>query len=150
MYRPIIEPTAGGQVSTWLETEHDDHKPSKKININFKKVVPEAKIPTRATANSAGFDLYALESVTVVGGKGNFIVRTGICIKLLPKTYGRIAMRSGLSINQHLAVSAGVIDRDFLAELKVIVFCTHTEHSYTIKAGERFAQIILLKLQKPH
>ncbi len=56
-------------------------------------------------------------------------------------------MRSGLAVREHLAVSGGVIDRDYVGELKVIV--SHnggSKSSYTIRAGERFAQILIKKI----
>lgn len=131
--------------------------------ILFHKLNVDAIIPTKGTSNSAGFDLYSLENIVIKGGDGNFLVNTGIGIKL-PKNltqtkqvgeikwhnsdqtgcYGRIAMRSGLSIHHHLAVSAGVIDIDYEDKpLKVVVFCTKLNYSYEIKKGERFAQLII-------
>lgn len=53
-----------------------------------------------------------------------FLVPTGIAVKLPPGTYGRIAMRSGLALNQHLTISAGVIDRDYTGPIGVLVSST--------------------------
>ena len=94
------------------------------LDIQFQKLHEDAIIPTRGTPYSAGFDLYALKDTIVVGGGGNVIVPTGIAIQLPPGTYGRIAMRSGLAVKQHLSVSAGVIDIDYTGEVGVVVFCT--------------------------
>lgn len=106
------------------------------------KMYPGAKMPSAGTQQSAGYDLYAVEEVTITGGAGNFIVKTGVVVELPAGTYGRIAMRSGLAVKEHLAVSAGVIDIDYKGEIGVIVFCTKIGHEYTIKAGERFAQLV--------
>lgn len=92
--------------------------------VQFKKIHPDAITPTRGTAYSAGFDLYALEETIIVGGAGNFLVRTGIAVQLPEGTYGRIAMRSGLASKQHLTVSGGVIDIDYSGELAVLVSST--------------------------
>ena len=109
--------------------------------ILFKKLNPEATVPTRGTPTSAGFDLYALTDTEI--GLGSHLVHTGIAVALPEGTYGRIAMRSGLAVREHLNVSAGVIDRDYRGELGVIVYCTHPDSApYKIKAGERFAQLI--------
>jgi len=89
--------------------------------VLFAKLHPDAIIPTRGTPVSAGFDLYALEDKLIVGGHGNILVPTGIAVKLPPNTYGRIAMRSGLALKQHLTVSAGVIDRDYVGPIGVLV-----------------------------
>jgi dUTP pyrophosphatase len=120
--------------------------------VQFKKLHPEAIIPTRATLHSAGFDLVCLEDIHVDPARGSVLVRTGIAAQLPEDTYGRIAMRSGLAVREHLAVSAGVIDRDYSGEIKVVVFCTkmfggvYAHHGYTIKKGERFAQLVVEKV----
>ena len=123
--------------------------------VQFKKLDPRAIIPTRATPNSAGFDLYALEDITVktamcqcdhidYDGCGSVVVPTGIAVKLPPGTYGRIAMRSGLAVRGHLAVSAGVIDIDYRGAIGVVTFATRVG-ALIIKAGDRFAQLIIEK-----
>ena len=97
---------------------------SKSDVIQFKKLHADAIIPTRGTNNSAGFDLYALEDTIVIGGGGNVLVPTGIAVQLPEGTYGRIAMRSGLAVKQHLSVSAGVIDIDYTGGIGVVTYCT--------------------------
>ena len=94
------------------------------FDIQFQKLHEDAIIPTRGTQHSAGFDLYALEDTMIVGGGGNVIVPTGIAIQLPSGTYGRIAMRSGLAVKQHLSVTAGVIDIDYTGGVGVVVYCT--------------------------
>jgi deoxyuridine 5'-triphosphate nucleotidohydrolase len=130
--------------------------------IQFKKLHPDAIIPTRGTENSAGFDLYALNDMLITGGCGNVLVPTGIAVQLPEGTYGRIAMRSGMATKQHLSVSAGVIDIDYTGGVGVVVYCTKSrvasireyadgttapsDYSETfrcyIRKGERFAQLI--------
>jgi dUTP pyrophosphatase len=131
--------------------------------VQFKKLDPGAIIPTRATTFSAGFDLYALKDMKIVGGAGTYIVPTGIAVQLPLGTYGRIAMRSGLAVNQHLCVSAGVIDVDYIGAIGVVVYCAKSvavsdrlsisgdgnpevlnrSHVYTIHKGDRIAQLII-------
>lgn len=94
------------------------------IEVEFAKLHPDAIIPSRGTKMAVGFDLYALEDTLIVGGAGNVLVPTGVAVKLPPGTYGRIAMRSGLAVKQHLTVSAGVIDRDYAGPLGVVVSST--------------------------
>jgi dUTP pyrophosphatase len=131
--------------------------------VQFKKLHSDAIIPTRGTPYSAGFDLYALKDMIITGGCGNVIIPTGIAVQLPEGTYGRIAMRSGLAVKQHLSVSAGVIDVDYTGEIGVVAYCTKTHTASTreyasgashpssysemhychVKAGERIAQLIL-------
>ena len=111
--------------------------------MQFEKLDPEAIIPIHATVRAAGYDLYALDEKTITGGQGTVLVPTGIAVKIPNCTYGRIAMRSGLAFREHLSVGAGVIDADYYpGPVGVLVYCTKIGHSYTIKKGERFAQII--------
>ncbi len=92
--------------------------------IKFLKLHDDAIIPTRETEYSVGFDLYALNDTMIVGGGGNFLVSTGIEVQLPKGTYGRIEIISGLSVEEHLCVSGGVIDIDYIDNLGVVIFCT--------------------------
>ncbi len=92
--------------------------------IYFRKLYNDSIVPVRATPCAAAFDLYAYEDTIITGGAGNIMVSTGVAVQLPRGTYGRIAMRSGLAAREHLSVSAGVIDRDYTGEIKVLVFCS--------------------------
>lgn len=92
--------------------------------IQFKKLHPDAVIPTRGTEHSAGFDLYALQDTLIVGGAGNVIVPTGIAVQLPEGTYGRLAVRSGHASRENFGISAGVIDIDYTGGIGVVVFST--------------------------
>ena len=113
----------------------------------MKKTSPKAMLPTRATNLSAGLDLYALET-TVVHSEDNGLLRTGICVKVPPGTYGRIASRSGLSLNQHIQVGGGVSDEDYTGELKVIIF-NHSKRAVEFPAGSKIAQLICEEIVIP-
>jgi dUTP pyrophosphatase len=111
--------------------------------MQFTKLNESAIIPTKGTSKSAGYDLYALEDRTIIGGQGNMLIPTGITVQVPPGCYARIAARSGLSVKEHLAVSAGVVDEDYYpGHVQVVVFCTKNDHVVHIKKGDRFAQII--------
>jgi dUTP pyrophosphatase len=103
-------------------------------------------IPTRATKNSAGFDLYASEDKMIVGSEGSVIVSTGVQVQLPSGHYGRIAPRSGLAAKEHIAVNAGVIDPDYTGEIKVILYCTKNNYCPMITCGDRIAQLIIEKI----
>lgn len=114
--------------------------------MQFESVLPSVDtsiIPVRATTRAAGYDLFASEDRTIIGGQGSVLVPTGITVKIPAGCYGRIAARSGLSVREHLAVSAGVVDEDYYpGHVQVVVFCTKNDHIVNIKKGERIAQII--------
>jgi len=126
-----------------IDQEEATNKTRKKMEFEILDSTATACIPTKGTKRAAGYDLCASKAVTVTGGQGSVLVPTGIAVKLPPGTYGRIAVRSSLAVREHLAVSAGVIDADYFpGHVQVVVYCTKIGHSYTIKHGDRFAQII--------
>ena len=106
-----------------------------------KKLNEEAMIPTRGSAMAAGADLYALEEV-ILQPKTRALVRTGIAVEIPPEYYGRIAPRSGVSVQTGLLVNAGVIDSDYRGELKIL-FQNFSEEEVKIAKGAKVAQLIL-------
>lgn len=111
--------------------------------MEFQKLHSDAIVPSKGTSKSAGYDLYALEDRTVTGGDGSVLIPTGIAVKLPSGTYGRVAARSGLAVKHHLAVNAGVVDEDYFpGHVQVVMYGTKNGYSYTVKKGERFAQLI--------
>ena len=80
--------------------------------IQIKKISQHAVLPTRNTAESAGYDLYSCEN-KIIRPYGKAKISTGLQICVPSGTYGRIAGRSGLVIKSHIGIGGGVIDRDF-------------------------------------
>lgn len=111
------------------------------VNPTFVKLHEDAVIPTKATSGSAGNDLSSLLDCTVEA-EGKLLVRTGIAMKDMPHgCYGRIAPRSGMSWKNHTDVGAGVVDKDYTGEIKVVLF-NHSKTKLDIKAKDRIAQLI--------
>lgn len=108
---------------------------------------PEAKMPTEGTEDSAGYDLYSVEEVTIWPGKRKTI-STGLRLTCPAGTYMRIAPRSGLAHKNGIATMAGVIDRDYLGVVGVILRNTG-EEPFSVKSGDRIAQGIFERYEKP-
>jgi dUTP pyrophosphatase len=105
------------------------------------KTSKAAILPSRSTEYAAGYDLYApVEGVIPARGKG--IIPTGWKIRIPSGMYGRIAPRSGLAVNHHLDVGAGVVDEDYSKEVGVVIF-NHAEVDFKYAPGDRIAQMIL-------
>ena len=98
------------------------------------------QVPTRGSDEAAGLDLYANE-VANIPAHSRQLIGTGIKTKLPFGTYRRIAPRSGLAV-KGIDVAAGVVDRDYRGELKVVLVNT-TAYPFPIRTGERIAQLIL-------
>jgi deoxyuridine 5'-triphosphate nucleotidohydrolase len=111
------------------------------ISMEFTKISPAATFPTRGTPHSAGFDLYLLRDIDVTPGSVAK-ARTGISVLLPEGYYGRVAPRSGLS-TRGLCVAAGVIDRDYIGEIMVLLYTV--AEPIELKAGTRIAQLVVEK-----
>ena len=113
------------------------------INITL---APGAFIPTLSTDGAAGYDLYAIEDVTI--NCFQFIpVSTGVSMAIPAGHYGRVAPRSGLAVKHGVMVGAGVIDCDYRGELKVALATLNGV--YEFKKGERIAQLIIERIATP-
>jgi deoxyuridine 5'-triphosphate nucleotidohydrolase len=118
--------------------------------VRIRLLTPTAQAPTRATAGSAGYDLYAAAAGVVppacVDGTGRVLigralVSTGLALAIPPGYYGRVAPRSGLAVRHAIDVGAGVIDRDYRDELRVVLFNLGPDE-FPIQVGDRIAQLI--------
>jgi len=114
------------------------------MNIYFKKLSENAKVPTQGTKSAAGYDLYAAEDV-IVNTMGRKLVKTNISISIPEGYYGRIAPRSGLAYKNGIDVLAGVIDSDYRGDIGVILFNSDHNLDFDVKVGDRIAQIIIEK-----
>ncbi len=111
------------------------------LQINVKKLSENATIPTQGTSFAAGYDLYAAEDAVVVCGTRK-LIKTNISMEITPGYYGRIAPRSGLAYKNGIDVLAGVIDSDYRGDIGVILHNTDKNIDFTVKKGDRIAQII--------
>lgn len=118
--------------------------------LNFCKVSEKAKAPYRATEGSAGMDLCAcIENEVTLNPGGRTFIPCGIAISLPSKEYVALVFaRSGLSIKHGITLSngVGVIDSDYRGEIGVGL-CNLSENSYTIKPGDRIAQLLIMKVE---
>jgi deoxyuridine 5'-triphosphate nucleotidohydrolase len=113
----------------------------------FELTDPKGTIPTKGTPASAGYDLYAAEDAVIKGGEGMTLIPTYVAVRLEPGTYGSIRARSGLAYRHHMQVGGGVIDRDYFPNpIGVLLYCTRNGYEYTVKKGDRIAQLIIEKI----
>lgn len=115
--------------------------------LYIKKLYDNSIIPTKGSAEAAGYDLYAhFDYINdVINPQSNKLISTGIAMKIPYGYYGRIAPRSGFSVKTGLIINAGVIDSDYRGEIKV-VFQNHTDKYIHVNCGDKVAQIIIEKI----
>lgn len=102
--------------------------------ILFKRLNPQAIIPSRMTVGSAGWDLSAPHEV-LVPARDRICINTGIAVGMPEGCYGRIASRSGLASRHGLQVGAGVIDPDFNGTIGVLLY-NHSDEDYWVNKME--------------
>ena len=110
-------------------------------------LIQNAKVPTRGTAEAAGYDLYSAEQ-TVIPPHSRVQVSTEISILVTTGTYGRIAPRSGLAMKHTIDIAAGVLDADYKGPV-IVGLVNKPNIPFEVNVGDRIAQLILECIQTP-
>ena len=117
--------------------------------VKYKLLDPRAKAPAYATPGAAAADLCAVldEPLTLAPGQ-RAMIPTGLAIELPDAScVALVYSRSGLAIKHGLTLSnsVGVIDSDYLGEIRVGLVNLGGE-AYTIAPGERVAQLCIAQV----
>lgn len=115
--------------------------------LKFKRLDPQATLPTRGSQSSAGLDIYSLDAVTIEPGERS-LARTGLSVAIPEGFYGRVAPRSGLAVKQGLDVLAGVIDSDYRGELLCLLYNTG-DTTVMLPATTKICQLIIEQIATP-
>ncbi len=108
--------------------------------VRFKKLRPDATVPTRGTSEAAGFDLYAAEALYIPPGE-HFRVPTGIACAIPAGYVGLVKPRS--SIFYKGGDSDGTVDSDYRGEL-FIQIRNVTRGNFLVEKGARYAQMVIV------
>jgi dUTP pyrophosphatase len=118
------------------------------LTIEFAKLSNDAKLPTKGSAQAAGWDLYALEETIVVKEKSSMI-KTGLAVAIPEGWEGQIRCRSSLGKKGMIMPNGiGTIDSDYRGELMVLATWIGEGDSFIVKAGERVAQLLFAPVPK--
>ena len=117
--------------------------------MRIKKLHRDAAIPRYAHGpdEDAGMDLHSVEAVTLGPGETK-LVATGLAIELPPGFEAQIRPRSGLALKHSITLpnSPATIDPGYRGEICVILLNLGRE-AYTIRAGDRIAQMIVTRYE---
>lgn len=116
------------------------------MNINIKKLNPNAIIPTRGSEYAAGYDLYACSEIAIdIAPHSTVKVGTGLAIEIPHGYFGAIFARSGLATKRGLrpANCVGVCDEDYRGEY-IVALHNDTDEFMSIEPHERIAQLIVM------
>ena len=112
--------------------------------MRFEKLVDEAIMPQRATAQSAGYDL-ATPAQVEIPAHTRVLVPLHITAMMMPDEYLAIVPRSGLALKKGITVlnTPGAVDADYFpGDIGVILYNTSDE-DVMLEKGERIAQAIV-------
>lgn len=102
-------------------------------------------LPTYAHPGDAGADLVSTESITLQPGE-RATVGTGVSIALPEGYVCFVVPRSGLAFKHGITIvnAPGTVDAGYRGEIKVALLNTDAELPFTIAAGDRIAQMIVM------
>ena len=119
------------------------------MDIYFKKLNDLAKVPTRGSEYSAGYDLYAAINEGVhIPPHSTVKIGTGLAMDIPHGYFGAIFARSGIATKRGLrpANCIGICDEDYRGEY-IVPIHNDTPYEKYIDKGERIAQLIILPYQ---
>jgi dUTP pyrophosphatase len=125
------------------------YTPGKEERLLFVKTHPNAVLPERnhkqTLTGDSGYDVTAVED-TVIPAKSAAVVPVGLKMGHIPPGFWvRIESRSGLQFKHGLQAFNGIIDNQYRGDMGIRVL-NHSHEDYTVKKGDRVAQLVLYPL----
>ena len=111
--------------------------------LKFAKLHESAIAPERFDPEAAGYDLATPVSCVVLAISAT-LINIQLQFQFPPGTYGRIAPRSGFSLDNFTNIGGGVVDPGFRGPVGVIIQ-NHSHRDIHLLRGDRIAQIICEK-----
>lgn len=114
--------------------------------MKFKRLTNSAKVPTRGSADAAGYDLYGSNTYTIeILPHKTVMIDTSICLEIPKNMFGAIFARSGIATKRGLrpANCVAIIDSDYRGPVIVPLHNDSDEPQY-VEPQERIAQLIFL------
>lgn len=118
------------------------------MKLGFKKVHPDAKLPSYAHEGDAGMDVCSVETYTLKPDERH-LFSTGLCADIPAGFEIQVRSRSGLALKKGIFVlnSPGTIDESYVGIIGVILM-NLGEAPVTVNAGERIAQLVVAPTTK--
>jgi len=113
------------------------------MTVRFRKVHPDAALPSYAHPSDAGMDVRSVEDLTIAPGR-RALVHTGLVMLLPPMYEAQVRPRSGLALKSGITVlnTPGTIDSGYRGEVGVILV-NLGDTDFQVKKGDKVAQIVI-------
>lgn len=111
------------------------------LQVKVKRVNPNAKMPTKAYKDDAGWDIYALQRVYIEPYQV-VVVNTGLAFEIPPGWHIQVHTRSSAG-KRGIKCHLGIVDSGYRNELSIVIQNNSLEH-YIVEGGDKFAQLLFL------
>lgn len=109
-------------------------------------------LPCYATEHASGMDLTsASKNDIIIQPQSTELIPTNLILEIPIGFEAQIRPRSGLALKHNIGIlnSPGTIDADYRGELKILL-SNFGKEPFTVKFGERIAQMIISKVEQAH
>ena len=132
--------TSGDRTDPGLAAGHE-------LQIGVKLLRPGARLPARAYEGDAAFDLFSADGLTLAP-LARAVVGTGGALDLPPSVAALTLPRSGLAASHGISLvnAPGLIDPGYRGEVKLILLNTDRAEAFTVRPGDRIAQLLIVTL----
>ena len=119
------------------------------MHLRVKRLDPDLALPAQQHPDDAGCDLQAREDATLAARGGRALVPTGLAVAIPAGHAGLVLPRSGLALKHGITClnAPGLIDPLYRGELKVLLVNTDPVAEYTVRRGDRIAQLVIQAVQ---
>ena len=113
------------------------------MTVKFRRIDPEATLPSYAHPGDAGMDIRSIEDLVIDPGARK-LVRTGLVMMLPPGYEAQVRPRSGRALKNGVTVlnTPGTIDEGYRGEVGVVLANFGSE-PFRIEKGSKIAQIVV-------
>lgn len=120
------------------------------MDLHVKLIHPAAVMPYFAHPGDAGADLCTTQRIVLAPNGGRGFAPTGLVLEIPDGYVGLIHPRSGLAAKHGVTVlnAPGTIDSGYRGELAVVLV-NHGSTRVALKPGERVAQLLIQKVERP-
>ena len=120
------------------------------LDLPVVRLDPDLPLPEYAREGDAGADLVAREDVVLVAGGGRAMVPTGVAVAIPEGHAGLVLPRSGLALRHGVTVlnAPGLVDAGYRGELNVVLVNTDPADDYTVRRGDRIAQLVIVSVEQ--